>query len=111
MAAQDFANRDQLIANAKRAFEQLAALRRQADTEIAKPASARQPAAVSQWTPIITAMIVASQNLRVAAAMDEDNVQARLSSLQNLKHFVWIMSDISAASVPWWRGWLLRQSR
>ena len=93
MAAQDFANRDQLIANAKRAFEQLAALRRQADTEIAKPASARQPAAVSQWTPIITAMIVASQNLRVAAAMDEDNVQARLSSLQNLKHFVWIMSE------------------
>jgi methyl-accepting chemotaxis protein len=25
--------------------------------------------------------------------MDEDNVQARLSSLQNLKHFVWIMSE------------------
>ena len=31
--------------------------------------------------------------MRVAAAMDEDNVQARLSSLQNLKHFVWIMSE------------------
>ena len=38
-------------------------------------------------------MIIASQNLRVAAAMDEDNVQARLSSLQNLKHFVWVMSE------------------
>ena len=93
MAAQDFANRDQLIANAKRAFEQLAALRRQADTEMAKPASARQSAVVSQWAPTITALIVASQNLRVAAAMDEDNIQARLSSLQNLKHFVWIMSE------------------
>ena len=93
MAAQDFANRDQLIANAKRAFEQLAALRRQADAEMAKPATARQSVVVSQWAPTITALIVASQNLRVAAAMDEDNVQARLSSLQNLKHFVWIMSE------------------
>src|SRR4051812_39880247 len=93
MAVQDFANRDLLIANAKAAFEQLATLRRQADAEIAKPASARQPSVVSQWAPTITTMIVASQNLRVAAAMDEDNVQARLSSLQNLKHFVWIMSE------------------
>jgi len=93
LAAQDFANRDQLISNAKHAFEQLAALRRQADTEIAKPASARQPAVVSQWAPTVTATIVASQNLRVAAAMDENDVQARLSSLQNLKHFIWIMSE------------------
>jgi methyl-accepting chemotaxis protein len=93
MAVQDFANRDQLIANAKNGFEQLAALRRQADAEMAKPASARQSQVVSQWAPTITATIVASQNLRVAAAMDEDNIQARLSSLQNLKHFVWIMSE------------------
>ena len=93
MATQGFANREQLIAAAKGAFEQLAALRRQADAEIARPATARQAAVVSQWAPTITALIVASQNLRVAAAMDEDNVQARLSSLQNLKHFVWIMSE------------------
>jgi methyl-accepting chemotaxis protein len=93
MASQDFAHRDQLIAAARRAFEQLAALRRQADAEMAKPSSAREPGVVSQWAPTITAMIVASQNLRVAAAMDEDNVQARLASLQNLKHFVWIMSE------------------
>ncbi|MFZ2155326.1 MAG: HAMP domain-containing methyl-accepting chemotaxis protein [Bradyrhizobium sp.] len=93
MAVQAFANRDQLIANAKRAFEQVAALRRQADAEMVKPASARQSQVVSQWAPTITGLIVASQNLRVAAAMDEDNVQARLSSLQSLKHFVWIMSE------------------
>jgi methyl-accepting chemotaxis protein len=93
MAVQEFTNRDQLIASAKRAFEQLSAIRRQADAEITKPANARQAAVVSQWAPTITALIVASQNLRVAAAMDEDNVQARLSSLQNLKHFVWIMSE------------------
>ncbi len=93
IATQDFANRDQLVAVAKRAHEQLSELRRQADAEIARPASARQSAVVLRWAPTITALIVASQNLRVAAAMDEDNVQARLSSLQNLKHFVWIMSE------------------
>ena len=60
---------------------------------MSKPAGARQANVVAQWAPTITAMIAASQNLRVAAAMDEDNVQARLSSLQNLKHFVWIMSE------------------
>jgi methyl-accepting chemotaxis protein len=67
-------------------------LRRQADAEIASRQGA-QPAVVSRWAPTITALIVASQNLRVAAAMDEDNGQARLSSLQSLKHFVWIMSE------------------
>ena len=66
---------------------------KQADSEIAKPSTARESAVVKQWAPTITAMIVASQNLRVAAAMDEDNMQVRLSSLQNLKHFVWIMSE------------------
>jgi methyl-accepting chemotaxis protein len=89
----NFANRDQLVAAAKRANDVVLELRRQADAEIAKPAKDRKPAIVSKWAPTITALIVASQNLRVAAAMDEDNVQARLSSLQNLKHFVWIMSE------------------
>jgi methyl-accepting chemotaxis protein len=89
----NFANRDQLVAAAKRANDVVLEQRRQADAEIAKPAKDRKPAIVSKWAPTITALIVASQNLRVAAAMDEDNVQARLSSLQNLKHFVWIMSE------------------
>src|SRR6266699_3646908 len=38
IATQDFANRDQLVAVAKRAHEQLSELRRQADAEIARPA-------------------------------------------------------------------------
>jgi methyl-accepting chemotaxis protein len=93
MAARSFANKDQMIAGAKRAHEQLAALRMRADAEIAKPAAARDKAVVSQWAPTITALIVSSQGLRVAAAMAEDDIQSRLSSLQNLKHFLWIMSE------------------
>jgi methyl-accepting chemotaxis protein len=93
MAARHFANKDQMIAGAKRAHEQLAALRARADAEIAKPVAARDKAVVSQWAPTITALIVSSQGLRVAAAMEEDDIQSRLSSLQNLKHFLWIMSE------------------
>jgi methyl-accepting chemotaxis protein len=77
----------------QRAHEQLVALRTRADAEIAKPAGSREQAVVSQWAPTITALIAASQNLRVAAAMEEDDIQSRLSSLQNFKHFVWIMSE------------------
>jgi methyl-accepting chemotaxis protein len=93
MAGRHFANRDQMIAGAKRSHEQLAALRARADAEIVKPAGARDKTVVSQWAPTITALITASQALRVAAAMEEDDIQSRLSSLQNLKHFVWIMSE------------------
>jgi methyl-accepting chemotaxis protein len=93
MAARHFANKDQLIAGAKRAHEQLLAIRVRADAETAKPRSTRDQTVVSQWAPTITALISASQNLRVAAAMEEDDIQSRLTSLQNFKHFVWIMSE------------------
>src|SRR3954468_13698541 len=93
MAARHFANKDQMIAGAKSAHEQVAALRARADAEITKPAGARDKAIVSQWAPTITGLITASQALRVAAAMEEDDVQSRLSSLQTLKHFVWVMSE------------------
>ena len=93
MAERHFASKDQLIAGARRAHEQVVALRARADAEITKLRDAREQAVVSQWAPTITALIAASQNLRVAAAMEEDDIQSRLSSLQNFKHFVWIMSE------------------
>jgi hypothetical protein len=49
IATRDFSNRDRLIATAQRAREQLAEIRRQADAEMTKPATARQSATVSQW--------------------------------------------------------------
>jgi methyl-accepting chemotaxis protein len=93
VAAAHFANKDQLIAGAKRAHEQISAIRIRADAEMAKPGSAREQTVVSQWAPTITALIAASQNLRVAAGMEEDDINSRLSSLQSFKHFVWIMSE------------------
>ena len=93
VAAAHFANKDQLIAGAKRAHEQISAIRTRADAEMAKPGSAREQTVVSQWAPTITALIAASQTLRVAAGMEEDDINSRLSSLQSFKHFVWIMSE------------------
>src|ERR1700752_1424738 len=92
LAARHFANRDQLIAGVKRAYEQVVTLRTRADAEFAKPAGAREQAVVSQWAPTIPALITASQALRVAAALEEDDIQSRLPSLQNLKHVAWVMS-------------------
>jgi methyl-accepting chemotaxis protein len=84
LAARHFSGKDQIIAGAKRAHEQVAALRARADAEVAKPTGARDKAVVSQWAPAITALITASQALRVAAEMEGDDIQSRLSSLQNL---------------------------
>jgi methyl-accepting chemotaxis protein len=89
----DFANREKLLAAAKEAAQRLAALRSKADAEMGKPASEREPTVASQWAPTITALIMASQDLRVAATMEQDSVQARLSNLQNFKHFVWVISE------------------
>ena len=93
MSERHFSGKNQMIAGAKRAHEQLTALRALADVEMTKSASVRDKAVVSQWAPTITSLIIASQSLRVAAAMEEDDIRSRLSSVQNFKHFVWIMSE------------------
>jgi methyl-accepting chemotaxis protein len=93
LTTRHFANKEQMIAGAQRAYEQLTALRTRADGELVKPANSREQAVVSQWAPTITGLITASQALRVAAAMEEDDIESRLSSLQSLKHFLWIMSE------------------
>jgi len=93
LAAMNFANRDQLLAAARQAHSRIADLRRAADTAMAGAREARDAQVVAQWTPAITALIVASQNLRVAAAIDNDTVEARLSQIQDLKHALWTMSE------------------
>ena len=90
-----FAERDKLLGSTQQAFDRLAALRRQADVELTRSGPSRDRAVVAQLAPAVTAVIVATQNLRVAAAMDEDDVQSRLASLQSLKHFVWVISEFA----------------
>jgi methyl-accepting chemotaxis protein len=88
-----FAERDRLLASTQQSSDRLTSLRRQVDVELTRSGASRDGTVVAQLAPTVTAMIVASQNLRVAAAMDEDDVQSRLAGLQSLKHFVWVMSE------------------
>ena len=98
-----FAGRDKLLGSAQQAFDRLVALRRQVDVELTTSGASRDRTVVAQLAPAVTAVIVASQNLRVAAAMDEDDVQSRLASLQSLKHFVWVISEFAGRERAWFR--------
>ena len=88
-----FSGKDRLIGTARQALENVVALRLKADLEIGRAAKDRDASVAAKWAPTITALIVASQNLRVGAAMEDDDVQSRLSSLQNYKHFLWVISE------------------
>ncbi len=88
-----FSGKDRLIGTARQALENVIALRLKADLEIGRAAKDRDASVAAKWAPTITALIVASQNLRVGAAMEDDDVQSRLSSLQNYKHFLWVISE------------------
>jgi methyl-accepting chemotaxis protein len=88
-----FSGKERLLGAARQAFERLVALRARADVEFGRAANDRDTAVVASWAPTITALIVASQNLRVGIAMEDDDVQTRLSSLQNYKHFLWVISE------------------
>jgi methyl-accepting chemotaxis protein len=93
LAAQPFGNREALLAAARDAADRVAALRRQADAAITSPREQRPAELAAQWGPAITGLIVASQNLRVAAALDDDGAQARLARLEDLRHALWVMSE------------------
>ena len=88
-----FSGKDRLLGAARQAFERVVGLRSKADAEVGRAGSDRDTAVVASWAPTITALIVASQNLRVGVAMEDDDVQSRLSSLQNYKHFLWVISE------------------
>src|SRR4051812_30268186 len=64
MAVRHFANKDQFVAGAKGAHQQIVALRDRADVEMARPTGSREQTVVAQWAPTITALITASQALR-----------------------------------------------
>ena len=93
LARQTFANKDQLTAAARQAFDRVASLRQRADNELRRSLKERDAQAAASWAPTITGLIVASQQLRVGAAMEDDDIQSRLSGLQNYKHFVWVISE------------------
>ncbi len=93
LEAMRFADHDAALARVRQAYERVVALRRAVDEEIGKPRAQRQAQVAAQWAPTITALIVASQELRVAAAIDDDSMESRLVQIQDLKHSLWTVSE------------------
>jgi methyl-accepting chemotaxis protein len=89
----NFPGRENLLSAARLAHQQVTSLRAAADSEIAKKIDLRNASVTSKWAPTITALIVSSQKLRTAATLDADDLQARMTSLQNLKQNLWTMSE------------------
>jgi len=84
---------DPRAATTRTLFAALPALRERADAALARPLAARDPALAGQWMHDLTALIEASQRLRLAAAIVPSNAEARLVELQQIKHLSWLMSE------------------
>ena len=84
---------DTTVANVKAAWKQVADLRRQVDNALGSPLAARESAVSEQWVPTMTALIMASQNLRIAAQYLPDTVETNISQIQDAKGAIWTMSE------------------
>jgi methyl-accepting chemotaxis protein len=81
------------IATATAARRGVDDLRRRVDEALGMAKDGRDPALALQWFTGMTALIEASQQLRLAADYEAEGAEARLSDLQRLKHFVWVLSE------------------
>lgn len=77
------------------AMRQVEAIRGQVDSEIAKPGDQRGPQTAARSIAGLTALIEASQQLRLAAEMRIENAEARIAELQKLKHLAWVTSEFA----------------
>ncbi len=81
------------MTKAKAAWEALVSIRQRVDADLQKPLAERDPALVKQWFPTITAMIEASQEMRMIATRSGTGAEAALKDASDLKHFIWVMSE------------------
>ncbi|MDP6352191.1 MAG: HAMP domain-containing protein, partial [Alphaproteobacteria bacterium] len=90
----DFGGKQELMTEATAAFEAAKAKREFADAELAKPKANRDMSNLGDWVPAMTALILRSQELRVAitASVEMDGATGQLVSL---KHFAWLMSEFA----------------
>ncbi|GIL40480.1 methyl-accepting chemotaxis protein [Rhodospirillales bacterium TMPK1] len=88
-----FTGRDEAIRAVEMAFASLRDLRSRADADLAKPREQRDAKLRAEWVPGITALIEASQQLRLRAESQPSSAESRLGRMQGLKHAAWVMSE------------------
>ena len=76
-------------------FQRLQALRADVDDQTGRPSNSREVTIVEAWFPAITNLIVATQQLRVAATYRASITVRDIEALQGLKHAVWAMSEFA----------------
>ncbi|MBT4489093.1 MAG: HAMP domain-containing protein, partial [Rhodospirillaceae bacterium] len=80
------------LTEAEKNFADIAALRKQVDSELAKPKAQRDTAIVRGWVPNITNLIIASQDIR-GQLFEGIDLDGEATQLVSLKHFAWLMSE------------------
>ncbi|MEW9612420.1 methyl-accepting chemotaxis protein [Shinella sp. S4-D37] len=89
----DFAGRDALIRSVRQNLDALVALRRDIDRQLPLSADARNAGVVAQWVPAITALIMSSQDLRIAAQEVPVTALARTQIMLDLRQAMWVVSE------------------
>jgi len=92
-AQADFNGRSALLAKVRADHDALAALRRDVDAQLALGGLERDAGVVGKWVPAATALIMSSQQLRIAAQVIPSSALARTQIMLDLKHSTWVMSE------------------
>jgi methyl-accepting chemotaxis protein len=92
-AGSDFNGKDALLRRVRGDMEALASVRKEVDKLVALPRGNRDAAIIARWVPSVTALIVSSQDLRIAAQIVPSTALARTQILLDLKQATWVMSE------------------
>ncbi|MEE8443729.1 MAG: methyl-accepting chemotaxis protein, partial [Alphaproteobacteria bacterium] len=94
-AGRDFKGKSALISEAESRHRALVGMRQRADGALAQGKESREAEVVANWVPTITAMIMASQRLRVLAEFQPEQSVTRIQAQQVLKNQVWTMNEFA----------------
>ena len=92
-AGADFTGKEALLERVRKDFDALASLRGDVDRQLALAGSQREAGPSARWVPTATALVVSSQELRVAAQVIPSTALARTQILLDLKQAMWVMSE------------------
>jgi methyl-accepting chemotaxis protein len=89
----DFKDKAELLARVQQNREALQALRREVGEQWDLAATERDSALSGKWVPTVTALIMSSQNLRIAAQMVPSAALARTQILLDLRQAMWVITE------------------
>lgn len=92
-ADEPFAGRDARLSAVREAHAKLVALRSGVDADLKQMKPGRSVEVAKTWVATATALIMESQDLRIAAQYLPQTITTRIFLAQDVKHAVWTMSE------------------